>query len=81
METQDGETYDFPITIGLYQGQTLSLYLFTLILVVLTKHIRELTLRCMPFVDDIVVLEESNEDLNESLEINFRNTWFSPKQK
>ena len=33
---QDGATKDFPITIGLHQGSTLSPYLFTLVLDVLT---------------------------------------------
>jgi hypothetical protein len=32
---QDGDTDDFPITIGLHQGSTLSPYLFTLVLDVL----------------------------------------------
>jgi len=34
-----GATEDFPITIGLHQGSTLSPYLFTLVLDVLTEHI------------------------------------------
>ena len=37
VRTQDGDTVDFPITIGLHQGSTLSLYLFTLVLDVLTN--------------------------------------------
>ena len=42
---QDGTTEDFLITIGLHQGSTLSPYLFTLVLDVLTEHIQELAPR------------------------------------
>jgi len=49
VRTQDGATEDFPITIGLHQGSTLSPYLFTLVLDVLTEHIQELAPRCMLF--------------------------------
>ena len=68
MRTQDGTTEDFPITIGLHQGSTLSPYLFTLVLDVLTEHIQELALRCMLFPDDIVLLGESREEVNGRLE-------------
>ncbi|KAL5166070.1 FHA domain-containing protein FHA2 [Glycine soja] len=60
--------YDFPITIDLHQGSTLSPYLFTLILDVLTEQIQEIAPRCMLFADDIVLLGESREELNERLE-------------
>jgi len=39
VRTHDGDIIDFPITIGLHQGSTLSPYLFTLVLDVLTEHI------------------------------------------
>jgi len=68
VRTQDGTTEDFPITIGLHQGSTLSPYLFTLVLDVLTEHIQELALRCMLFPDDIVLLGESREEVNGRLE-------------
>ncbi|KAL5133996.1 LINE-1 retrotransposable element ORF2 protein [Glycine soja] len=68
VRTQDGESDDFPITIGLHQGSTLSPYLFTLILDVLTEQIQEIAPRCMFFADDIVLLGESREELNERLE-------------
>ncbi|KAH1256215.1 LINE-1 retrotransposable element ORF2 protein [Glycine max] len=68
VRTQGGESDDFPITIGLHQGSTLSPYLFTLILDVLTEQIQEIALRCMLFADDIVLLGESREELNERLE-------------
>jgi len=66
--TQDGTTDDFPITIGLHQGSTLSPYLFTLVLDVLTEHIQELASRCMLFADDVVFLGESREEVNGRLE-------------
>ncbi|KAL2947084.1 hypothetical protein AAZX31_20G050700 [Glycine max] len=68
VRTQGGESDDFPITIGLHQGSTLSSYLFTLILDVLTEQIQEIAPRCMLFADDIVLLGESREELNERLE-------------
>jgi len=68
VRTQDGDTVDFPITIGLHQGSTLSPYLFTLVLDVLTEHIQELAPRCMLFADDVVLLGESREELNGRLE-------------
>jgi len=66
--TKDGSTEDFPMTIGLHQGSTLSPYLFTLVLDVLTEHIQELAPRCMLFADDVVLLGESREELNGRLE-------------
>ncbi|KAH1193991.1 Retrovirus-related Pol polyprotein from type-2 retrotransposable element R2DM [Glycine max] len=68
VRTQGGESDDFPITIGLHQGSTLSPYLFTLILDVLTEQIQEIASRCMLFADNIVLLGESREELNERLE-------------
>ncbi|KAL5195585.1 LINE-1 retrotransposable element ORF2 protein [Glycine soja] len=68
VRTQGGESDDFPISIGLHQGSTLSPYLFTLILDVLTEQIQEIAPRCMFFADDIVLLGESMEELNERLE-------------
>jgi hypothetical protein len=68
MRTQDGATEDFPITIGLHQGSTLSPSLFTLVLDVLTEHIQELAPRCMLFTDNVVLLGESREELNGRLE-------------
>lgn len=69
VQTNNGDTNDFPIIIDLHQGSTLSSYLFTLILNVLTKHIQKLaSRRVFFFTDDIVILTESNKDLNEWLE-------------
>jgi len=68
VRTHDGTTEDFPITIGLHQGSTLSPYLFTLVLDVLTEQIQELAPRCMLFADDVVLLGESREEVNGRLE-------------
>jgi len=46
---QGRDTDDFPITIKLHQGSTLSPYLFTLVLDVLIEHIQKLSPRCMLF--------------------------------
>lgn len=64
--SDSGETEDFSITIGLLQGSILSPYFFTLNLDLLTEHIQELPSRYMFFADDIVLFEESKEDLNQS---------------
>ena len=68
VRTHDRTTEDFPITIGLHQGSTLSPYLFTLVLDVLTEHIQELAPRCMLYADDVVLLGESREEVNGRLE-------------
>jgi len=83
VRTRDGDTVDFPITIGLHQGSTLSPYLFTLVLDVLTEHIQELAPRCMLFAVDVVLLGESREELNGrlDLEASLRSVWFSPEEK
>ena len=69
MRTHDVATVDFSITIGLHQGSTLSPYLFTLVLDVLTEHIQKLAPRCMFFADDVVLLGELRKELNGRLEI------------
>ncbi|KAL4304934.1 hypothetical protein AHAS_Ahas16G0027900 [Arachis hypogaea] len=48
---------------------SLSPYLFTLALEVLTEHIQEPVPWCMLFADDIVLMGESMEDLNKKLEL------------
>jgi len=55
VSTHDGSTDEFPITTGSHQGSTVSPYLFNLVLDVLTEHIQELAVRCMSFVDDVVL--------------------------
>lgn len=62
-----GETDDFSITIYLYQRPTPNSYLFTLTINVLAKRVKELIPRCIFFEEDVVLLGESNEDLNKRL--------------
>ena len=69
VKTQGGVTEEFSIGIGLHQGSSLSPYLFTLVLEVLTEHIQEPVPWCMLFADDIVLMGESREDLNKKLEL------------
>ena len=42
------ETNEFPITVGLHQGSTLSSYLFALVMDKLTKNIQDDVPWCMP---------------------------------
>lgn len=49
VRTRGGETDDFPLTIDLHQGSTLSPYFLILILDVLKKHIQEQAPKCMFF--------------------------------
>lgn len=73
VRTQCVVTEDFPIPIGLHQELTLNPYLLTIVLDVLMQHIQEVApRRCMSFVDDMVLLEESREKLNERLETSLR---------
>ena len=55
--------------IGLHQGLILSPCLFTLVLDVLIKHIQDLVPQCMLFTNNIVLIEESREELNGKLEL------------
>lgn len=41
---------------------------YTLVLDVLTKHVKDLTLQCMLFADDLVLVGESREEINGKVE-------------
>ncbi|KAF1879422.1 hypothetical protein Lal_00005888 [Lupinus albus] len=69
LRTPDKALEDFLIGIGLHQLLILSPYMFTLVLDVLIKHIQESVTKCMFFVDDIVLVEDSEEELNWKLEM------------
>ncbi|GMP81861.1 hypothetical protein CsSME_00036427 [Camellia sinensis var. sinensis] len=64
-----GETNEFPITVGLHQGSTLSPYLFTLVMDELTRNIQDDVPWCMLFADDIVLVDKTREGVNTKLEI------------
>lgn len=53
----------FLITIGLHQGSRLSPYLFALAMDELSSHIKNEILKCMLFVDDIVMVDEVGKGL------------------
>ncbi|KAJ7942848.1 Retrovirus-related Pol polyprotein LINE-1 [Quillaja saponaria] len=63
----DGMTGEFPITIGVYQGSSLSPYLFALVMNELTYNIQDRAPWCMLFADDIVLVDETREGLNSKL--------------
>ena len=69
VRTSEGETSVFAITIGLHQGSALSPYLFALVIDELTRRIQEEVPRCMLFVDDVVLIDETREGVNAKLEL------------
>jgi hypothetical protein len=69
VRTTDGDTYVFPINIGLHQGLTLSPYLFALVIDEVTRDIQEDIPWCMLFADDVVLVDENREGVNRKLEL------------
>jgi hypothetical protein len=59
VRTSDGDTNDFPINIGLYQGSTLNLYLFALVMDEVTRDIQGGIPWCMLLADDVILVDES----------------------
>jgi hypothetical protein len=55
----DDESDTFPIKIELHQGSALSSYIFTLVIDEITKDIQGNILRCMFFVNDVALIDES----------------------
>ena len=64
-----GKSGEFPITIGLHQSSTLSLYLFAFVMYELTKYIQDQIRWCMLFADDVVLVDESREGTSLKLEM------------
>ncbi|WVZ58522.1 hypothetical protein U9M48_008792 [Paspalum notatum var. saurae] len=69
VRTTNGDTNDFPINIGLYQGSALRPYLFAFLMDEVTRNIQEDILWCMLFADDIVLVDESQAGVNRKLEL------------
>ena len=69
VRTPEGDSKDFPIKIGLHQCSALTPYLFNLILGILVRDLHKVIPSCMLFSDDIVLIEESREEVNFKLEI------------
>jgi hypothetical protein len=59
VRTSDGDDNDFPINIVLHQGSTLSPYLFALVMDEVTRDIQGGIPWCIPFADDVVLVDES----------------------
>jgi hypothetical protein len=58
VRTSDGNTNDFLINIGLYQGSALSPFLFALVMDEVTRDIQGGIPWCMLFTDDVVLVDE-----------------------
>ncbi|GJR09644.1 retrovirus-related pol polyprotein LINE-1 [Tanacetum coccineum] len=70
VRTLTGNTKYFSVDVGLHQGSAISLYLFALILDELKKGIQESIPWCLIFVDDIVLVLETQEGSKGRLEQN-----------
>ena len=63
-----GTTEIFKVKVGLYQGSALSPFLFAVFMDRLTDEVRGKPLWTMLFADDIVICEETREELKGRLE-------------
>ena len=63
-----GTTESFKVKVGLHQGSALSPFLFAVIMDRLTDEVRREPLWTMLFADDIVICEETREDVERRLE-------------
>jgi hypothetical protein len=69
VRTSDDDTDDFPIKIGRHQGSTLSPYLFDLVMDEVRRDIQGDIPWCMLFVDDVVLVDDSQTGVNRKLEL------------
>jgi Reverse transcriptase (RNA-dependent DNA polymerase) len=60
----DGESDTFTIKIKLHQGSALNPYIFTLVMDEITKDIQGNIPWCMPFADDVVLIDENKIKVN-----------------
>jgi hypothetical protein len=65
----DGDTNDFLINIGLYQGSALSPYLFALVMEEVTRDIQGGISWCMLFADNVILVDESRTGADQKLEL------------
>jgi hypothetical protein len=72
VRTSDGNTYYFPIKIGLHQGSALSLCLFALVMDEVSRDIQGDIPWCMLFADDVVLVDESQAGANKKLELSWQ---------
>ena len=63
-----GLTEKFSVNVGLHQGSSLSPYLFDLVMDVLIQDVKDQAPWCMLFADDIVLCNNSREELEWKLE-------------
>ena len=68
VRTNDGNTYYFPIKIGLHQGPALSPYLFALVMEEVIRNIQVNIPWCMLFAD-VVLMDEIQVGVNRKLEL------------
>ena len=61
-------TESFKVKVGLHQGSALSPFLFAVIMYRLTDEVRRKPSWTMPFADDIVICEETKEEVERRLE-------------
>ena len=64
-----GTTKSFKVTVGLHQGSELSPFLFAMIMDRLTDEVRREPPWTMLFADNIVICEETREEVERRLEI------------
>ena len=63
-----GTTESFKVKVGLHQGSALSPFLFAVIMDKLTDEVRRKPAWTMLFADDIVIFEETREELEQRIE-------------
>jgi len=68
VRTPGGVTNDFFVVMGLHQGSALNPFLFTIVMDVLTRGIQDELPWCMLFTDDIVLIDETRQDVNDKFE-------------